>query len=465
MFDWYSRCLGGPGRARVITLLALALGLDGADLGSVGSMASILEHQFTISKEQVGLLISASKGVGIFSTLFFGSIVDRANRTRLLARVVLLWAVAMAFCGAAFSFPFLLSGQLVMGIVAAATLPCTASLIGDYFPGRERGRIYGYVLSGEMIGTGAGFIVCGEVAELWWRLGFWALFLPSLALAWWIHKLPEPERAGKGALPIRGKNQNEAGSKEYQMAEKLKEAAVRPRRRLVPDENPAGRSIWWAARFVLSIPTNTVLIIGSALGYTFFAAVRTFGIQYAQSGYHLEHSSAVGMLGILGMGALAGVWVGGRLSDASLARGNLKARVWTATIFFWSSVVLFFFGFFFQILWLSLILFIASAFCLGAVNPPLDSARLDIMHPTLWGRAESIRVIFRDIGEAGSPVLFGWLVAIDGNSAAGFRTAFLVMLIPLAIAGLLSFITTLTYLPDAAAAMAYREKTMDKKEN
>jgi hypothetical protein len=42
--------------------------------------------------------------------------------------------------------------------------------------------------------------------------------------------------------------------------------------------------------------------------------------------------------------------------------------------------------------------------------------------------------------------------------------AFFIMLIPLAIAGMLSFVTTLTYLPDAAAVMEYRQKTMDNNE-
>lgn len=461
--DWLAKRVGGPERLRAIALLAMALGLDGADLGAVGSMSTILEHHFSISKAQVGLLVSVSKGIGIFSTLFFGSVVDRLNRTRLLSWIIGLWGVAMVVCGAATSYHFLLIGRLILGAVAAATLPCVASLIGDFFPGQERGRIYGYVLSGEMLGTGVGFIVCGELAQLWWRLGFWVLLIPSLALAWFIRKLPEPERGGQGELPVQGARQNEQ-ERERLLDKKVAEAGIKPRPRLVRDENPAGKSIWWAIWFVLSIPTNAVLIIASALGYAFFAAVRTFGIQYAQAGYHLAHTDAVGMLGLLGIGALTGVWVGGRLGDRLLETDHLKARVQLATIFFWSSVLCFFVGFYFQDLWLSIILFIMSAFSLGTVNPPLDAARLDILHPTLWGRAESVRMVFRDIGEAASPVTFGWLVKDFGGGAMGLRDGFLIMLIPLAIAGALALITLRTYLPDAAAAAGYRKRTMDGKD-
>lgn len=462
--EWLSSRLGGPERARVIVLLALALGLDGADLGAVGSMSSILEHHFSITKIQIGYLICASKGIGVFSTLFFGSSVDRIRRIRLLTWVVLIWGAAQVLSGAVSSYIGLIIGRLILGAVAAATLPCVASLIGDYFPGSERGHIYGYVLAGELIGTGIGFICCGELAELWWRLGFWVLLLPSVPLAWAIHKLPEPQR-GKGELPVRGQRKNDSEGKDRLLDRKIKEAGVQPRQRLVLDTDPAKKPIGWAVAFVLSIPTNLVLIIGSALGYAFFAAIRTFGIQYAQTVFHLKHTSSVGLLALVGIGALAGVWMGGRLGDGLLKKGHLKARVWVASAFFCLSVALFFLGFYFKFLWLSISFFVLSAFSMGGVNPPLDAARLDIIHPTLWGRAESVRIVFRDIGEAASPVGFGWLVANLGQGPDALREGFLLMLILLAIAAGLSFITFRTYLPDSAAAAAYREKTMDKKDD
>jgi predicted MFS family arabinose efflux permease len=186
-----------------------------------------------------------------------------------------------------------------------------------------------------------------------------------------------------------------------------------------------------------------------------------FGVEYAQSGYHLSRSSAVGMLALLGIGALAGIWVGGKLGDSLLAKGHLRARVWVSTAFFCAAVTFFFFGFFFPILWLSIVLFICSSFSLGAINPPLDAARLDIIHPKLWGRAESVRMIFRDATEAAAPITFSMLATGFGGERAGLRDAFLIMLIPLGIAAGLAFITFRTYPPDAAAAMVYRHKTID----
>ena len=41
-----------------------------------------------------------------------------------------------------------------------------------------------------------------------------------------------------------------------------------------------------------------------------------------------------------------------------------------------------------------------AAALLGAANPPMDAARLDIIPPALWGRAEAVRTLLRTLGEA-----------------------------------------------------------------
>lgn len=465
--DWSSGRLGGAARARVILLLAAALGLSGADLGAVGSMATILQERFSIDETRVGMLITASQGAAAISTLFFGWLVDRTRRTRTLAVAVLLWGLAMLACGGATSYLQLLIARIGLGVVAAATLPCTASLVGDYFPGRERGKIYGYILTGEMVGTGLGFLLSGETAMWWWRMGFWMLFIPVLPLAWWLYRLPEPQRGGQSRLeegqreirPHEKGAGDQAGARERLMARQARQAGVSPRAWLVRDEDPGKQSLRWAVRYVLSIPTNMLLIICSALGYTFFADARTFGVEYMQSWYDLSHSLAVVLLVFLGGSMLGGIWIGGYLGDRLLAKGYLPARAWVATGAFWACAVLLLGSLLFHTLWLAAVFFVLSAFPLGAVNPPLDSARLDIMHPNLWGRAESIRVALRNASEAIAPVTFGWLVAALGGGAEALHQGFLLMLIPLALAGALGFITFRTYPPDAAAAAAYTRRT------
>lgn len=103
--------------------------------------------------------------------------------------------------GAATSYPFLLVTRVALGGVTATANPTIASLIGDYFDAADRGRIYGMILAGELVGTGFGFLLSGFVGEVSWRWAFWMLALPGAFVAWLVwRRLPEPARAGAKQL-------------------------------------------------------------------------------------------------------------------------------------------------------------------------------------------------------------------------------------------------------------------------
>src|SRR5579862_28928 len=76
--------VGGPARARVITLFALVLALNGADASTVGAIAPQLESALHINNTDVGLLSSVSLLVGALFTIPLGLLVDRTKRMPLL---------------------------------------------------------------------------------------------------------------------------------------------------------------------------------------------------------------------------------------------------------------------------------------------------------------------------------------------------------------------------------------------
>ena len=82
------------------------------------------------------------------------------------------WGAAMLWSATASSFGQLLLARVGLGAVTAAAGPIVASLVGDWFPAAERGRIYGYILTGELLGAGAGFAITGDIAALSWRAAF-----------------------------------------------------------------------------------------------------------------------------------------------------------------------------------------------------------------------------------------------------------------------------------------------------
>ncbi|MGH3164869.1 MAG: MFS transporter, partial [Trebonia sp.] len=348
--------LGGAARTRVILVLAGVLGLSSADVATVGASATELRHSLAISNTDLGLLVTVTSLVAAVTTLPFGVLADRVHRTWTLGAMVACWGAAMIWSATAGSFGSLLLPRLVLGVATAAAGPMIASLIGDYFPGSERGRVYGYILTGDLLGAGFGFAVTGDIAALSWRVAFALLALPAFGLAWAMFRLPEPGRGGRGPLPA-GETPADGGDRaRHPAAEVLApDGAATDVRRLarerglipdpdrVPPGDPRRLGRLGAVRYVLRIRTNLVLIIASACGYYFMAGVETFGTEFTREQYHLSQAVANLRLVALGAGAgaVAGVLVGGTAADALLRRFHLNGRILVVALAATGTVVLF----------------------------------------------------------------------------------------------------------------------------
>ena len=95
----------------------------------------------------------------------------------------------------------------------------------------------------------------------------------------------------------------------------------------VLDRDPEAMRLGDAVRYMLRIPTNTLLIISSALGYYFFAGLQTFAIVFVRGHYHASQATATLVLGLLVLGSLLGTLISGPLTDLLVHRGRLEARV------------------------------------------------------------------------------------------------------------------------------------------
>jgi predicted MFS family arabinose efflux permease len=190
---------GGPARSRVVLTLAAVLGLagTGTGTGTISSTTGNLEQAFHVGNTQIGLLLSVVGLVGAVFTIPAGILADRTRRTRLLGGAIVVWAAATVLSGAATSYLWLLLARVGLGAATAAAGPTLASLTGDYFPASDRGRMYGLILGGDLVGSGFGYLVSGDLSSLTtWRVAFWWLAIPSLALAWVVWRMPEPARRG-----------------------------------------------------------------------------------------------------------------------------------------------------------------------------------------------------------------------------------------------------------------------------
>jgi predicted MFS family arabinose efflux permease len=460
-----TRLLGGEERTRVIVILAAVLGLSGADVATVGASASELRSGLHITNTDIGLLVSVSSLVGAVASLPFGVLADRVTRTRILGGTIMLWGVAMLWSATASDFTELLWTRLFLGAVTASAGPMVASLVGDWFGSWERGRIYGVILAGEYVGAGVGFAVTGNVSTLSWRAAFVVLALPAFALALGVWRLREPKRGGLGVLahesqPIPPEAElSEEGAQVTDAQRIAQERNLTPDPELVVEPREARRmGLVRATEYVLRVRTNVVLILASACGYYFLAGLQTFGLEFSKEQYGIDQALASTLLLVVGAGALAGVLAGGSIGDWLLKRGILSARILTPAWAAVATTILFIPAIFTRQAVTAVPYLVAAAFFLASQNPPLDAARLDIMPPLLWGRAEAVRTLLRSLAIALAPLLFGAVSDyVFGGGRSGLQWTFVVMLLPLGASAWLLFKGRETYPRDVATAAASAE--------
>jgi len=450
------RTLGGAERTRIIVLLASVLALSSADASTVGASATELRHALHINNTDIGLLVSVTSLVAAAASLPFGVLADRVRRTWFLGLAIVLWGIAMIWSATVPDFGQLLLARLALGAVTAAAGPFVASLVGDYFPASERGRIYGFILAGELLGAGVGFAVTGDIAALSWRAALVILALPAFVLAWLVMRLPEPARGGRDALTPEGAEtpptETHGGTAAQQLA---RERRIEPEPELVLTSDPRRMGFFEATRYILRVRTNVVLILASALGYYFLAGVQTFGVEFTTHQYGINQALANLLLLVVGAGAIAGVLAGGAIGDALLHRGYLNGRIIVSAIAAAGAVVLFIPAIFTHSALSAVPYLIFAALAISAQNPPLDAARLDIMVPLLWGRAEGVRTFLRTTAQALAPLLFGAVSDyVFGGGHNGLKWTFAVMLLPLAASAYFLFRGLRTYPRDVATAAA-----------
>jgi MFS family permease len=408
------------------------------------------------------LLVTVTSLIAAAASLPFGVLADRVTRTRVLGGAIVLWGAAMIWSATAPTFGQLLLARLFLGAVTAAAGPIVASLVGDWFAAAERGRVYSYVLSGEFIGAAIGFSVTGGIATLSWRAAFVILALPAFVLAWLIFKLPEPARGGTSPLLSVGAEPppvtqpgDEDGEQTTDAQRIARDRGLEPDPELVLTEDPRQMGLLAATRYVLSIKTNVAIILASAGGYYFLSGVQTFGVEFVTKQYGIAQALSTLVLLVIGAAGVLGVLAGGALGDFLLHRGYLNGRILVSAISATAAAILFLPAVLTRSPLTALPYIAFAAFALSAQNPPIDAARLDIVHPLLWGRAEAIRTFLRTLAQASAPLLFGAVSDyVFGGGRSGLQWTFVIMLLPLAASAYFLFKALGTYPRDVATASA-----------
>lgn len=267
--------------------------LNYMDRWVASAAAPLIQKEFHLSDALIGLLASAFLLVYAFAALPFGYWADRGVRRTVVGVGVTIWSVATLFTGFAQNFFQLFLSRAVLGVGEASYYPAGTSLMSDYFPKSQRGRVMSIWGAGSTIGIAVGFAGGGYIAEKFgWRDAFFFAAVPGILFALLAFRMREPLR---GSVEERGP-----------AVKKTQEATLK------------------TFLGLLRIPTLRAAILSQTVLYFVLASNafwlptllnRRFGLSVSQAGLLAGVVLVVGGL----IGTLAGGWIADRMARTNPA--------------------------------------------------------------------------------------------------------------------------------------------------
>lgn len=404
------------------TVLLIINVLNYADRSVLSAVLPKIQAEFQLSNTELGLLASSFLFIYAIATLPLGIWADRSPRKNIVALCVGLWSVATAFGGLTRNFIQLFLTRSVLGIGEAGYAPASLSMLGDYFPKEQRGRILSYWSVGNLIGTALGLIIGGIIADrLGWRWAFYAVGIPGLIAAFLIWRASEPRR---GAFDREG----DTGA---QMS-----------------HGSLGKNFWQVARQIFHIRTYWVLLAAFVFSFFTIGSAQVWIPTYLVRDFHLTVGAAGAVSGgVLAGGSLAGTLLGGWLADM-MQRRRPEGRMIVATAAFILGAPLTFLALAIHTLTPFIVVFIAAIVCLSLCLGPLNAVIQDVIAPQMRATAVGLVLLLAHLlGDAASPLVIG---ALADKTSLGYA---LIITAPpcLFLAGLICLIGLRTVARDMQA--------------
>jgi MFS transporter, Spinster family, sphingosine-1-phosphate transporter len=184
------------GYARYVLAVMVAINfLNYMDRYVGAALVTPIKKEFQLSDAQVGLLATAFLLVYAIAALPFGFWGDRGVRRTVIGVGVTIWSLATLFSGLAANYVQLFLSRAVVGVGEASYYPAGTSLVSDYFPKEQRGRVMSIWGAGSVIGIAVAYAGGGFVGDHFgWRSAFFIAAAPALVLAFLAFRLREPLR-------------------------------------------------------------------------------------------------------------------------------------------------------------------------------------------------------------------------------------------------------------------------------
>jgi len=367
----------------VFAIIFALMVVDYIDRQVVVSMFSHLKAEWDLSDKQLGGLVSIVSVTVALGAVPLSLLADRWSRVKSIFLMALVWSVATLGSAFAGSYGQLMGARSVVGLGEAAYGTVGMALLASLFPMRMRSTVCGAFLAAGMLGSVAGVMLGGFIAERWgWQAGFGAVGIPGLFLAFLFLLIVRDYKTV--ALPSTGGTQSTSRMTARAVINEL----LRPRTALVTCIG-AGLNL---------------LVVSTTWAWLPTYFTRYYGIAPDQAGLR---TGIVVLAG--GIGAI--LW--SMLADRSRSpRARLFVPAITALL-----TTLFMLAAFVGVPPgpTQFALIIAGGIVMAGSVGTTDAVVIDVIHPSLRATGASVLSLMRNLfGLAGGPILAGSLSDVYG---------------------------------------------------
>ncbi len=275
------------GVASIIAIGALNFG----DQFALTPNYTLIEKEFGISHAEMGLVGSCFMSTFAISLLIFGYLADKYSRKKLLLTGTTIWSVLSIATYFVTSYNQLLVVRTVGGIGMGCLMPIAYSMIADWYPPKERGKVFGWF--GVILGAGGGIfttLAAFTGTSLGWRYIFkWIGIIGIILVVILIFFLKDPK---KGEIEPEFKKLVEEGIFEYKYT-----------------------ITWKDVKEIFKKHSNVYIILQSIPGCIPWGAIGVWGLQYLVLEQGMIIPVASTFFGIMGIGSAIGSIVAGYVGD------------------------------------------------------------------------------------------------------------------------------------------------------
>ncbi|MBP1765258.1 MAG: naiP1 [Firmicutes bacterium] len=184
-----------PLHYRFLGINGCAWAFDAFDVGLVTFVVTALVKAWDLSAAQVGIVLSSGMVGMIVGAFFSGPAADRFGRKAVFQWTMLIFSVCSLSCAVAWDFYSLVFFRFLVGVGLGGETPVVTSLLGEFVPSRDRGKVQGLLNCFWAVGwLSAAAIAFFVIPTVGWRWAFVAGALPAFYV-WVVRRhLPESPR-------------------------------------------------------------------------------------------------------------------------------------------------------------------------------------------------------------------------------------------------------------------------------